>query len=64
MAGASRATADLFRHADRRRGHSSELIRLRKTAEQIPSGDRNGQQSNCQERVWRAGHIRRIKNRQ
>jgi hypothetical protein len=34
------------------------------TAQQNPSGDRNGQQSNCQECVWSAGHVRRIKNRQ
>jgi hypothetical protein len=34
------------------------------TAQQNPSGDRNGQQSNCQECVWSAGHVRRIENRQ
>jgi hypothetical protein len=33
-------------------------------AQQIRQEGRNAQQSNYQECVWSAGHVRRIKNRQ
>jgi len=52
-----------FWPADRCRGHSSLVTSSARIAQQNPSESRKyGQQSNRQERIWSAGHVRRIKD--